>query len=163
MLNDPVTARYTHTLVLDKRQGGEYECIVSTLDDHTMAAPLNDSAILNIQGIHCCFLSQHFLMNFYLVATPPINVEAFQKGPTTVHVFWDPPEPLWKTVGYTVHYTGASSCGSVSVAGGESSNVAITGLVNGQLYQFSVAGVSLHFDSDSVPADPNPIALCKYA
>lgn len=75
---------------------------------------------------------------------------------------WIPPEPLLRTVGYAVHYTGPSGSGTVLVAGGTTGSVVVTGLVNGQSYEFSVAGTSSHFESESVEAVQNPVTLCKF-
>ena len=50
VLNDPVTASYTHTLHLSQREGGLYKCFVNTINDHTMAQPVITSAELNIEG-----------------------------------------------------------------------------------------------------------------
>ena len=44
VLDDPVTAQYTHTLALDGRHGGLYQCTV------TNNKPSNASAQFTIQG-----------------------------------------------------------------------------------------------------------------
>ena len=80
-------------------------------------------------------------------------------GPTAVHVSWTPPDPLHRTVGYAVRYTGPAS-GRVLVTGGSTDNVVVTGLMNGQSYQFTVAGISSHFESKPIPAAENPVPLC---
>ena len=38
----------------------------------------------------------------------------------------------------------------------------VTGLVNGQVYLFSVAGVSADFESEHVVDHTGPVYLCKY-
>ena len=45
MLDDPVTAQYTHTLTMTGRHGGEYKCIVSN------NKPSEHMANLAVQGI----------------------------------------------------------------------------------------------------------------
>ena len=47
MLDDPVTAQYTHTLTVTGRDGGEYQCNVSN------NKPSQDSASFTVQGEMC--------------------------------------------------------------------------------------------------------------
>ena len=47
VLDDPVTAQYTHTLTVTGRQGGLYTCTVAN------NKPSQDSAQLNVQGKFC--------------------------------------------------------------------------------------------------------------
>ena len=47
VLDDPVTARYTHTLTVTERDGGEYQCNVSN------NKPSQDSASFTVQGEMC--------------------------------------------------------------------------------------------------------------
>ena len=55
VLNDPVTAQYTHTLTVTGRLGGLYSCTVAN------AKPSNDSSSTNMQG------EFHFLLhNLYI-------------------------------------------------------------------------------------------------
>ena len=82
---------------------------------------------------------------------------------TSAGVFWTQPEPIGETIGYRVYYTGPTS-GNISVElNGDkpNNNHIITGLVNGEVYYFSVAGVSVHFESEPVPAGQNPLGLSK--
>ena len=44
VLNDPVTAQYTHTLTVTERLGGQYQCNVTNIK------PSHATALLNIQG-----------------------------------------------------------------------------------------------------------------
>ena len=44
MLDDPVTAQYTHTLTVTGRLGGQYQCTVSN------NKPSQDSAQFTVQG-----------------------------------------------------------------------------------------------------------------
>ena len=46
VLDDSVTAQYTHTLTVTGRLGGLYTCTVAN------NKPSNDSAQLNVQGMH---------------------------------------------------------------------------------------------------------------
>ena len=47
MLDDPVTAQYTHTLTVTGRDGGGYQCNVSN------NRPSQDSASITVQGEMC--------------------------------------------------------------------------------------------------------------
>ena len=47
MLDDPVTAQYTHTLTVIGRLGGQYQCTVSN------NKPSQDSASITVQGDVC--------------------------------------------------------------------------------------------------------------
>ena len=47
VLDDPVTAQYTHTLTVTGRDGGEYQCNVSN------SKPSQDSASFTVQGEMC--------------------------------------------------------------------------------------------------------------
>ena len=47
MLDDPVTAQYTHTLTVNERLGGQYQCTVSN------NKPSQDSATFGVQGEVC--------------------------------------------------------------------------------------------------------------
>ena len=49
VLIDPLTSQYTHTLTLTERQGGEYGCSLSAINDDSMTA-VNDTALLNVAG-----------------------------------------------------------------------------------------------------------------
>ena len=61
VLNDPVTASYTHTLHLSQREGGLYKCFVNTINDHTMTQPVITSDELNVEGK----LLKHFNLQVY--------------------------------------------------------------------------------------------------
>ena len=62
---------------------------------------------------------------------------------TSALVTWDPPFPPNQTVGYQVYYTGPTN-GSVTadVFGAQTGSTTVTGLLNGGVYSFSVAGKS---------------------
>ena len=47
VLDDPVTAQYTHTLTVTERLGGQYQCNVSN------NKPSQDSASFTVQGKEC--------------------------------------------------------------------------------------------------------------
>ena len=55
MLDDPVTAQYTHTLTLTERLEGQYQCTVAN------NKPSNATAQFTLQGALC----KEFLLLFY--------------------------------------------------------------------------------------------------
>ena len=57
VLDDRVTAQYTHTLTVTGRLGGLYTCTVAN------DKPSSDSAQLNVQGIHACSVSLRMVHN----------------------------------------------------------------------------------------------------
>ena len=59
VLNDPVTAQYTHTLTVTERLGGLYTCTVAN------DRPSNDSANITVQGI-CVYIMFKCTFNFVL-------------------------------------------------------------------------------------------------
>ena len=90
-----------------------------------------------------------------------MSVSIFQNDFTSISVFWTPPSPMDKNVGYHIYYTGPTS-GNVSVDSVELNSYVISGLVNGEFYHVSVAGKSLHFESEPVMASQNPLGLSKF-
>ena len=143
VLDDPVTAQYTHTLTVTT--GGEYTCTVSN------NKPSSASASITLAGMLSQLNIAHF--TFYTpilpVASPPSDVTAVQDGPTSIRVSWTPPSPLGGTSGYRISYTGG---GSVDVDGGNTNSHTLTGLVNGETYTISVAGTSS--SSTVLPSPP---------
>ena len=82
---------------------------------------------------------------------------------TSALVTWDPPFPPNQTVGYQVYYTGPTN-GSVTadVFGAQTGSTTVTGLLNGGVYSFSVAGKSAHFESERVASQYGSVYLCKH-
>ena len=94
------------------------------------------------------------------VGSQPLEVSASQEGLTSVLVSWTPPQPLGQTIGYQIYYTGPTS-GNVSVDNVDSSSQVVTGLMNGELYQFFVAGRSEHLESEPLATGSGDIGLSK--
>ncbi|CAI8047501.1 hypothetical protein GBAR_LOCUS26251, partial [Geodia barretti] len=108
VLNDPVTAQYTHTLTVTAL--GAYTCTVSNNKPSTASASIT------------------------LDPSPPTGVSAAQEGPTSIEVTWNPPvSPLNGITGYEISYSGrsAGSSGSENVAGENTNRHTLTGLTNG--------------------------------
>ena len=145
VLDDPVTAQYTHTL--NVTTGGEYTCTVSN------NKPSSNSASITVGGI------TRVLYPFYTGASPPRAVTAVQDGPTSIRVSWTPPSPLGDTTGYRISYTGG---GSVDVDGGNTNSHTLTGLIIGQTYTISIVGTSSSSAVfPSAPVLPGTVGLGK--
>ncbi|CAI8030317.1 Receptor-type tyrosine-protein phosphatase delta, partial [Geodia barretti] len=116
VLNDGVTAQYTHTLT--DRTAGLYTCVVANNVS-------NVSAKLPVQG-----------------PSPPSNVRVSQNGLNSLLVTWTPSEGPNAT-GYTVYYyqINGGFSGSVTAAATDTS-VVITGLIAGAAFSISVSADS---------------------
>ena len=85
------------------------------------------------------------------VASAPTLLSAVQSGPTGILVSWNIPSPLENTTGYTIYYTGSiSGKSSVSVSDGSTDNYTLTGLQNGESYNISIEGTSIHLPSQLI-------------
>ena len=174
MLDDPVTAQYTHTLTVTGRLGGQYQCNV------TNSKPSEATTTFTAQGTTTMAILINILLLLLIllpfssppppplfppppppplpsspplppspVASAPTNLTAVQEGPTGIRVSWTPPTPLGDTTGYRIYYSGGSS-GSVDVSGGSTHNHLLTGLQNGASYNISIVATSTHFYGDRV-------------
>ncbi|CAI8033621.1 Receptor-type tyrosine-protein phosphatase delta [Geodia barretti] len=121
VLNDPVTAQYTHTLTVTT--AGVYTCTVANNKSSS------DSASITLEG-----------------PPRPTDVTAVQDGPTSITVTWTPPSPLGDTTGYRISFTGGSD---VDIDGGSTNSYTLTGLTNGQTYTISIVATSEHLFGDA--------------
>ena len=137
VLNDPVTAQYTHTLTVTN--AGQYTCTVAN------NKPSTASASITLQGIYC---NVSLINNVGSLSgpPPPTDVTAVQDGPTSITVTWTPPSPLGDTTGYRISFTGGSD---VDIDGGSTNSYTLTGLTNGQTYTISIVATSEHLFSDA--------------
>ena len=94
---------------------------------------------------------------FSVAASPPSDVTAVQDGPTSIRVSWTPSSDA---TGYRIHYTSVSDSGNETVSDGYTETQTLTGLVNGETYNVSVAATSDTLPSESVAADTS-VSLCK--
>ncbi|CAI8049668.1 hypothetical protein GBAR_LOCUS27344 [Geodia barretti] len=105
VLNDPVTAQYTHTLT--DRTAGLYTCLIAN-------SVSNVSAKLPVQG-----------------PSPPSNVRVSQNGLNSILVTWTPSAGP-NVTGYTIYYYQINGGLSGSVTAAETdTSVVITGLIAG--------------------------------
>ena len=149
VLDDPVTAQYTHTLTVTT--GGEHTCTVSN------NKPSSDSANITVPGIPQAVSTNPPKSLYYTFlsagASPPSNVTAVQDGPTSIIVSWTPPSSLGDTTGYRIHYTSVSDSGNETVSDGSTETHTLTGLMNGETYTISVVATSGNLPSESVTAN----------
>ena len=157
VLDDPVTAQYTHTLTVTGRLGGQYRCTVAN------NRPSQDSEQFTVAGEEehdgCQVVCTAILLP--PAASAPTDLTAVQEGLTSIRVSWTPPTPLGDTTGYRISYSGGSN-GSVDVSGGSTDNHTLTGLQNGTSYTISIVGTSEHLPSDRVDL-PNSITLSEHS
>jgi hypothetical protein len=125
MLDDPVSAQYTHTLNVTGRQRGLYTCAVS---NNVSVA----SQSLTVQA-----------------ASAPTNLTALQKGLTSVQVSWTPPSPLGDTLGYRINHVSNSSA-SMEIADGSTDTILLTQLQNRASYSISIIATSKHLSSGEI-------------
>ena len=113
MLDDPVTAQYTHTLTVTGRLEGIYTCTVANSISTTSSARLSITGKDDWETLSPLFtLTHHFYLeictnrpsSFSLSApSPPTNVQVFQNGLYSLLVTWTPSEGPGVT-GYTIYY-----------------------------------------------------------
>ena len=162
MLNNAVTAQYTHTLTVTA--AGDYRCTVSnnkpSSDSATITLGSMFSTHFPINKITNCQLNWRYLLCTYhggflsAGASPPSGVTTEQDGPTSIIVSWTPPSPPGDTSGYRIDYTRAGgSSVSVEVDGGNTNSRTLMGLTNGETYTISVAGTS-STSSTVLPSPP---------
>ncbi|CAI8051475.1 Tyrosine-protein phosphatase Lar-like, partial [Geodia barretti] len=128
VLNDPVTAQYTHTLTVTT--AGEYTCTVA---NNKPSSAL--SASTTVPG-----------------PPSPTAVTAVQDGPTSITVTWTPPSPLDGITGYTISYTGGGGNNETTVSGGNTMSHTLTGLTNGENYTISIVATTNGLSSAPVQA-----------
>ena len=89
----------------------------------------------------------------YSDAETPVYVLAIPFGPTAIHVIWATVQPLKKTVGYRIHYSGPTN-GSEDVDGPDTKNFVLTGLKNNGTYRVAIAAKSKQLPSGRIQANP---------
>ena len=158
MLDDPVTAQYTHTLTVTGRLGGQYQCAVSN------NKPSVDSTHQNIKGMtkHHFVIDTTLLVHALSVASAPSNLQVVQKNSLDLRLSWTPPTPLGDTTGYRIYYSGGSS-GSVDVSGGSTNSHLPSGLQSQTNYSISIVGTSDHLPSARVDIEYGECSLSVHA
>ena len=109
------------------------------------------------------FAASHVSLSIsFTVGSQPSEVSVFQESPTSVRMFWNVPEPIDQTTGYVIYYTDSTSSGSVTFDGPFINNEFVDDLTNGLTYTFSVAGRSIHLESEPSTAAHSPVSLRKW-
>ena len=170
VLNDQMAARYTHTLTVTGRLGGDYVCNVSNSISSILSRELNIKGVYTKPERKKNQKEMFFNAGIYfspIVASPPTNLMVAQETGTSFRLTWTPPSPLGDTTGYTVLYsaTGSSSSGgSVEISGGSSDSLALTGLTSGVNYTVSLIARSQHIPSAAVtaPVEPSEAETLQY-
>ena len=100
VLDDPVTAQYTHTLTVIVRLGGLYTCTVAN------DKPSQDSAQLaiNVQGRVSAARSGVLYMYIILIEVSPLSSVTVTASGNTVTVMWSISSSGDDVTGYLVHY-----------------------------------------------------------
>ena len=135
VLDDPVTAQYTHTLTVTGRLPGLYTCTV------TNNKPSSDSASLIVRGNteHKKYQND---IHSRSAPSPPSGVSVSQNGPGSLLVSWTPPPSGGATVtGYTIYYLYSQTLYSV-MAKANVTSATITGLIAGVTYSINVVANS---------------------
>ena len=147
MLDDPVTAQYTHTLTVTAE--GVYTCTVAnsvsfSSADITLKSTSFQSFVIHV--ILVCLLH-------IIVPLPPTEVMAVQDGLTSIIVTWTASSD---TTGYRISYNSSGGDnGSADVSG---DNYTLTGLVREDTYTISITTIFQTLSSSPVAVE---VALGK--
>ena len=138
MLDDPVTAQYTHTLIVT--EAGKYKCAVAN-------SVSSSSAYITLRGIY----TRHFFLTVtlfsvtpYTATSPPASVTAVQHGLTNIIVTWTASD---NTTGYRIYYIGGGGDNGSIEIGGNVTSLTLSGLMNGETYNISIVSTA-----ESMPA-----------
>ena len=147
VLDDSLTAQYTHTLNVTGRLGGLYSCTVS----NSIASA---SSFLLVQGnglyqiyytlIHFCSLS------FSTAPSPPTGLVAVQVGLDSIQLSWTPPSQLRDITGYRINYHSIGFMSTVNISDSSTNTLLLTGLDSGVSYHISILTTSTHLTSNTV-------------
>ena len=137
MLDDPVTAQYTHTLNVTAE--GVYTCTVENSVSFSSADITLKSTSFQSFVLHVILV---YLLHI-IVPLPPNEVMAVQDGLTSIIVTWTASSD---TTGYRISYNSSGGdSGSADVSG---DNHTLTGLVRVDTYTISITA-SIHTLSSS--------------
>ena len=148
VLDDPVTAQYTHTLTVTGRMRQDFTCTVAN------NKPSNASQTISIEGslFKIAYGDCTNCSTLHSVAVAPTGFAGeVLDNLTSVELTWTPPNPPLDTSGYMIEYDnggdGNNAKGSVPVDGVSTTSLVLTGLQNGTTYNISIIGTSEHFPS----------------
>ena len=145
VLNNRVTAQYTHTLTVTGRLGGLYKCVV------TNNKPSQNSTTFAVYGIYTYSFVMLFTLTCFLpaVASAPTNLMAVQEGLTSIRVSWTISSDV---SGYRISYNSSSddSQESVTISDGSNNAILLNSLIMKANYTISVVATSPHFHSSTI-------------
>ena len=138
VLDDPVTAQYTHTLNVTAT--GKYKCTVAN-------GVSSSSAYITLRGSYIILnnrFSSPLIFTPYTATSPPASVTAVQHGLTDIIVTWTASD---NATGYRIYYIGGGGdSGSIEI-GGNVTSLILSGLMNGETYNISIVSTA-----ESMPA-----------
>ena len=148
VLDDPVTAQYTHTLTVTEILEGLYTCIVSNKASMSSGTLQVQCEYLLINLLSC--KNQYF---FYAAPSPPSDVDVSQNGLDSILVSWTVSGESIVT-GYIISYKQQNGVHSDSVTVDDTAvtSTIITGLMIGATYSISVVATSNTLPSDETTA-----------
>ena len=158
VLDDPVTAQYTHTLTVTGGLGGLYTCTVAN------DKPSEDSTQLNVQGnAYLC----HLYLPLFLfppsphppAPSPPSGVSVSWTGLDSVLVSWTPPSGEPAVTGYIIYYQQEGGERLSQSAGSTDTTAIITGLM-GETYSITIVTISSILPSTETAAQTIAVLLC---
>ena len=130
MLDDPVTAQYTHTL--NVTEAGKYKCAVAN-------SVSSSSAYITLRGILNISFSSYFSVTPCTATSPPASLTAVQHGLTNIIVTWTASD---NATGYRIYYIGGGGdSGSIEI-GGNVTSLTLSGLMNGETYNISIVSTA---------------------
>ena len=148
VLDDPVTAQYTHTLTVTGRLRGLYTCAVAN------DKPSNDSSQLNVQGNNMLLNVTSYIIKLFSPApSPPSDVTVSQNGLDSVLVSWTPPSGEPAVTGYIIYYQQDGEQ-RLSLSAESTATIAIiTGLTAGATYSVTMTATSTTLPSNEIEAE----------
>ena len=143
MLNDPVTAQYTHTLNVTAE--GVYTCTVANSVSFSSADITLKSTSFQSFVLHVILV---YLLHIITVPLPPTEVMAVQDGLASIIVTWTASSDA---TGYRVSYNSSEGdSGSADVSG---DNHTLTGLVREDTYNISITATFQTLSSSPVAVE----------
>ena len=144
VLDDPVTAQYTHTLTVTGRMRQDFTCTVANNKPSVASQTISiEGSLFKIAYGDCTNCS-----TLHSVAAAPTGFAGeVLDNFTSVMLTWTPPDPPRDTSGYMIEYDNGENEGSKEVDGVSTTSRVLTGLQNGTTYNISIVGTSEHFPS----------------
>ena len=147
VLEDSITAQYTHNLTVTGQLGGLYTCSVS----NNMPFTVNESFTVKGEVRRTCAIITAYSLHpvFNPVASAPTMLLAIQEGPTSVRVSWNSAVLQEDIKGYRLVYSNGGESMSVNVSSDQTGCYLVTELHNGEIYNIIFESISQHFNTNS--------------